>query len=177
MYCYREYGNHQFLTWLAIYYFISHVFPAIIGHLCSVCAVLDQRRRRCTAPTLGQRCIGAVHMFCVWHDALERWCFSAGPTSATLAQYWSTIVSTCRVCWVTGLWCALHAFGWTEHDFMYVPLQLYHYDLFILMWSLFLRVLFLEVLFHMVMWRGVPHTYQVCVWSLSLCRCVGVRSK
>ena len=58
---------------------------------------------------------------------------------------------------------------------MYVPLQLYHYDLFILMWSLFLRVLFLEVLFHMVMWRGVPHTYQVCVWSLSLCRCAGAR--
>ena len=108
VYCYREYGNHQFLKWLAIYYFISHVFPAIIGHLCSVCAVLNQRRRRCTALTLGQRCIGAVHMFCVcWvlsrHDALERWCFSAGPTSATLARHWSTIVSTCRVCWVTGL--------------------------------------------------------------------------
>ena len=58
---------------------------------------------------------------------------------------------------------------------MYVPLQLYHYDLFILMWSLFLRVRFLEVLFHMVMWRGAPHTYQVCVWSLSLFRCVGAR--
>ena len=60
---------------------------------------------------------------------------------------------------------------------MYVPLQLYHYDLFILMWSLFLRVWFLEVLFHTVMWRGVPHTYQVCVWSLSLCRCVGARAR
>ena len=58
---------------------------------------------------------------------------------------------------------------------MYVPLQLYHYDLFILMWSMFLRVLFLEVLSHMVMWRGAPHTYQVCVWSLSLCRCAGAR--
>ena len=52
---------------------------------------------------------------------------------------------------------------------MYVPLQLYHYDLFILMWSLFLRVLFLEVIFHMVMWRGAPHTYQVCVWSRYVC--------
>ena len=28
----------------------------------------------------------------------------------------------------------------------------------------------------MVMWRGVPHTYQVCVWSLSLCRSVGARA-
>ena len=37
-------------------------------------------------------------------------------------------------------------------------------------------VLFLEVLLHMVMWRGVPHTYQVCVWSLSLCRCVGAKA-
>ena len=59
---------------------------------------------------------------------------------------------------------------------MYVPLLLYHYDLFILMWSLFLLVWFLDVLFHMVMWRGVPHTYQVCVCSLSLCRCVGARA-
>ena len=33
--------------------------------------MLDQRRRRCTAPTLGQRCIGAVHMFCVcWVSGL-----------------------------------------------------------------------------------------------------------
>ena len=48
---------------------------------------------------------------------------------------------------------------------MYVPLLLYHYDLSILMWSLFLRVRFLEVLFHMVMWRGV-----------SLCQCVGARA-
>ena len=54
---------------------------------------------------------------------------------------------------------------------MYVPLQLYHYDLFILMWSLFLRVLFLEVLFHMVMWRGV-HTPTKYVCGASLC--VGV---
>ena len=54
---------------------------------------------------------------------------------------------------------------------MYVPLQLYHYDLFILMRSLFLRVLFLEVLFHMVMWRGV-HTPTKYVCGASLC--VGV---
>ena len=47
---------------------------------------------------------------------------------------------------------------------MYVPLQLYHYDLFILMWSLFL-----EVLFHMVMWRGVhTPTKYVCGASLSV---------
>ena len=59
---------------------------------------------------------------------------------------------------------------------MHVPLLLYHYDLSILMWSLFLRVRFLEVLFYMVMWRGAPHTYQVYVWSLSLCRCVGARA-
>ena len=53
---------------------------------------------------------------------------------------------------------------------MYVPLLLYHYDLFILMWSLFLRVLFLEVLFHnMVMWRGVhTPTKYVCGASLSV---------
>ena len=53
---------------------------------------------------------------------------------------------------------------------MYVPLQLYHYDLFILMWSLFLRVLFLEVLSHMVMWRGVhTPTKYVCgagIWPM-----------
>ena len=57
---------------------------------------------------------------------------------------------------------------------MYVPLLYHHYDLFILMWSLFLRVRFLEVLFHiMVMWRGVPHTYQVAyVCGASVCVCV-----
>ena len=37
-------------------------------------------------------------------------------------------------------------------------------------------VRFLEVLFHMVMWRGVSHNQQVCVWSLSVCRCVGARA-
>ena len=63
---------------------------------------------------------------------------------------------------------------------MYVPLLLYHYDLFILMWSLFLRVLFLEVLFHNRPYGDVErgsHTYHVCVWSLSLCRSKRVRSK
>ena len=41
-----------------------------------------------------------------------------------------------------------------------VPLPYYHdYDLF-------------EVLFHMVVWRGVSHTYKLCVSGLSMCRYV-----
>ena len=56
----------------------SHPFlQATIVNAVLVCAVLDQRRRRCTALTLGQRCIGALHMFCVcWvpsrHDAFTQ---------------------------------------------------------------------------------------------------------
>ena len=51
---------------------------------------------------------------------------------------------------------------------MYVPLLYYHNDLFILMWSLFLRVWFLEVPFDMVMWRWF-HTPTKYVCGASLC--------
>ena len=55
---------------------------------------------------------------------------------------------------------------------MYVPLQLYHYDLFILMWSLFLRVQFLEVLFHIGdVERGSTHLPSMCVEPLSVSVC------
>ena len=64
---------------------------------------------------------------------------------------------------------------------MYVPLQLYHYDLFILMWSLFLRVLFSEVLFHIHgdVERGSTHLPSMCVepLSVSVCWSKRVRSK
>ena len=121
MYCYREYGNHQFLTWLAILFYFTWW-------------------RHCTAPTLG-------HIFLL------------------LLGYWSMT--------------RVHCMHLVEQSMILCMSHLYcinHYDPFIPMWSLFLREGFLEVLFHMVMWRGVPHTYQVCVWSLPLCRSVGARA-
>ena len=30
---------------------------------------------------------------------MKLWCFNVGPASATWAQHWNIIVSTCRVCW------------------------------------------------------------------------------
>ena len=60
---------------------------------------------------------------------------------------------------------------------MYVPLLLYHYDLFNLMWSLFLRAVFRGSFPYGDVERGSTQpASSLCVWSLSLCRCVGARA-